>query len=164
MFKFTICFIKQGDRVLVLNRQSPEWMGAWNGVGGKIDRNETPLNGVLREVHEETGIVLEASQIQHKGYATWHGIDGSSLGGMYIFLAELPETVDYKTPIKTDEGILDWKDLSWLLHPKNRGVADLKYYLSTIIEKDDLFDYRFTYDDNETMIRFEKVSLGQMVE
>ncbi|MEB2281356.1 NUDIX domain-containing protein [Lysinibacillus xylanilyticus] len=46
-----------------------EWMGAWNGVGGKIERNETPLAGALREIKEETGIALQ--DITYKGKITW---------------------------------------------------------------------------------------------
>lgn len=48
-----ICFIKQGEKILILNRNFPEWMGVWNGVGGKINDNETPLECILREVREE---------------------------------------------------------------------------------------------------------------
>lgn len=35
MIAFTNCFIKKGDRILLLNRNKPSWMGMWNGVGGK---------------------------------------------------------------------------------------------------------------------------------
>lgn len=44
MYSFTICFIKQGNNILLLNRESPEWMGIWNGVGGKLEEGETHLN------------------------------------------------------------------------------------------------------------------------
>ena len=143
----------------MLNRTSPEWMGAWNGVGGKIEGTETPLECVLREVQEETGLPLRGHDVQYKGTATWYNVEGGSVGGMYIFRAQLSDTVVYSTPVKTDEGILDWKDLSWLVHPKNRGVADLKYYLHTVIEEEQQHDYRFTYDDDGNLIHFEKALL-----
>jgi len=47
LVEFTICFLKKGDQILLLNRDFSEWMGAWNGVGGKIERNETPLAGAI---------------------------------------------------------------------------------------------------------------------
>lgn len=31
--KYTICFIKRGDEILLLNREKSSWMGSWNGVG-----------------------------------------------------------------------------------------------------------------------------------
>lgn len=52
----------------MLNRHKPVWMGIWNGVGGKIEMGETPLEGVLREVEEETGLQIE--QIEYKGTVT----------------------------------------------------------------------------------------------
>lgn len=56
MVEYTICFLKQGDKILLLNREKPQWMGAWNGVGGKIEQGETPLVSALREIKEETGL------------------------------------------------------------------------------------------------------------
>ncbi|WJH35841.1 hypothetical protein N6H14_07935 [Paenibacillus sp. CC-CFT747] len=43
MFRYTICFIRRGNRILLLNRNAPAWMGAWNGVGGKLEPGEAPL-------------------------------------------------------------------------------------------------------------------------
>src|SRR6185437_16068507 len=97
MLKYTICFIKQGEKILMLNREYSEWMGVWNGVGGKIEPNETPLECILREVKEETGINLKTAE--YKGNVTW--TDGSTyFGGMYAFIAEVAESFTYHTPVK----------------------------------------------------------------
>lgn len=143
----------------MLNRTYPEWMGSWNGVGGKIEGAETPLQCVLREVREETGLELHPDDVEYKGTATWYRVDGTYFGGMYVYTAELPDTVVYPTPVKTEEGILDWKELSWLVHPKNRGVANLKYYLPTVIHDQRRHDYRFTYDDDDNLVHFETALL-----
>ena len=50
MLEFTICFIKQGNNILLLNREKPTWMGNWNGVGGKIHARESPKQCILREI------------------------------------------------------------------------------------------------------------------
>lgn len=115
MLKYTIAFLKRGDEILLLNREKPYWMGCWNGVGGKLLPNESPLDCVLREIKEETGIKLET--IHYKGTVTWNvgSFDG---GGMYLYLADLPANFSYSTPTKTDEGILDWKKLIGFLTPK----------------------------------------------
>lgn len=118
--EYTICFIKRGDEILLLNRESPSWMGRWNGLGGKIENGESPLECVLREVYEEAEIQLEHAEC--KGIVSWTK-SGGSKGGMYVFVAELPEAIHYETPKKTDEGIIDWKEISWIIHPENRGVA-----------------------------------------
>ena len=50
--KYTLCFIRRGDEILMLNREKPSWMGMWNGVGGRMEANETPKECILREVWE----------------------------------------------------------------------------------------------------------------
>jgi len=146
LVEFTICFLKKGDKILLLNRDKPQWMGAWNGVGGKIEHGETPLVGALREIKEETGIALQ--DIAYKGKITW--TDGiTNFGCMFAFIAELPESYPYVTPIKVAEGILDWKDLTWILHPQNVGIADLKYYLPKMLDESTNYEYIFTYKDSK---------------
>lgn len=146
MLKYTICFIKRGNEILMLNRESSSWMGMWNGVGGKLEKGETPRQCILREIKEETGISL--SDVEYKGNVIW-GADGSYSGGMYAFIARLPDTYEYHTPVKMEEGILDWKKIDWLLHKENMGVANLKYFLHTMLSDPGVYDHKFMYDGND---------------
>lgn len=148
MYKYTICFIKRGTEILLLNREKAQWMGCWNGVGGKIEEGETPLENILREIREETGI--ELNYVEYKGTVTW-SVDDSYIGGMYAYVAEVPETFKFTTPVKTEEGILDWKDVAWIFHPENQGVANLKYFLNSLITDSHTYDHRFIYKDGEVI-------------
>lgn len=121
MLKYTLCLIRQGSKILLLNRENPAWMGCWNGVGGKIEENEQPRPSMLREIREETGI--EDVDITFKGLITWTTGERRDFGGLYLYLADIPEEHRYPTPIKTAEGILDWKEIRWIMHPENAGVA-----------------------------------------
>lgn len=143
----------------MLNRERSPWMGAWNGVGGKIEDGESPSECAVREIYEETGVVVGLSDLQYGGIATWYGCDGEFFGGMHIFLVELLQAPDSSTPRQTEEGILDWKALSWLLHPENKGVSSIKYFLNTVIEKREPYEYRFTFDEHDNMVQFERLSL-----
>jgi len=120
MLKYTLCFIVRGKEILMINRQKTSWMGCWNGVGGKLMPNETAYQCIKREIFEETGICVD--DIRFKGVVSWTSTDGTS-GGMYVFIVYLPDNFNYSTPVKTDEGILDWKELSWILDDNNIGVA-----------------------------------------
>lgn len=161
MLKFTICFIKQGDSVLLLNRESPSWMGAWNGVGGKIEPNESARDAALREIKEETGLVFD--DIQFKGITTWV-VDGKGFGGMYVYFAELPPDCRYEVPVKTAEGILDWKNIEWITHPENRGVAyNIPKSIEKIISGTTCFEHRCYYRDGR-LIHHEFVDVGEDVE
>lgn len=160
MLKYTICFIKRHDKILMLNREFPNWMGVWNGVGGKLEKDETPEACVLREIKEETGIELSNKDVTYKGKVIWE-VDQFRSGGMYAFIAELPDTYDYPTPAKKAEGILDWKKIDWLLHPENAGVANVKYFLEQMLYEKKTYNHQFIYTGNQveafTSIPLEKV-------
>lgn len=157
-FKYNICFIKRGDEILLLNREHPTWMGRLNGVGGKIQPGETPYESVLREVKEETGISLV--QATFKGIVSWVA-DQVRTGGMILYFAELPQDVRLQTPVKTEEGILDWKKISWVLHPRNEGVTDsIPRYFPVLLKEDGCFDHHCIYQKGE-LISFQSIPLGK---
>lgn len=159
MILYTICFLKQKDRFLLLNRSHPPVMGLWNGVGGKLEQGESPLAGVLREVREETGIHLDTAV--YKGIISWN-VDGVHTGGMHAFVAELPEDLEYTTPLLTDEGILAWKELSWLLHKDNAGVPEnLPLFLPTMLTDPQCYWHQFHYQNNR-VISYQKSALSEV--
>ena len=142
--KYTLCFIRRGEEILMLNRQNTSWMGSWNGVGGRMGEGETPKECILREVWEETGIAIEDAR--DCGVVTWE-VGGETLGGMHIYLAEVAQDFDYATPRGTEEGILDWKRLSWLLHPENTGVIkNIQHFLPRMLESDVRRKYHCVYE------------------
>jgi len=48
------------QQVLLIQKIKPEWQaGSLNGVGGKIEKGETPLEAMSRECWEESGIEIE---------------------------------------------------------------------------------------------------------
>ncbi|EGB1113832.1 8-oxo-dGTP diphosphatase [Listeria monocytogenes] len=128
MYKYTLCFIQRGDEILLLNRQKSPWMGSWNGVGGKIEQGEALLESIKREITEETGISSNDYEIRDIGEMRWF-VDGENLGGMHLFLANLPDNYIYATPRATDEGILDFKKRAWILNPENTGVVNNLPYI-----------------------------------
>jgi 8-oxo-dGTP diphosphatase len=58
----TLCYIEKDDQYLMLLRNKKENdlnEGKWIGVGGKFLEDETPDECLLREVEEETGLILD---------------------------------------------------------------------------------------------------------
>lgn len=50
------CFMHYMSEVVLIKKNKPEWQrGLLNGVGGKIEPGETPLQAMNREWREETG-------------------------------------------------------------------------------------------------------------
>lgn len=147
MYKYTICFIKKGDKILLLNRNKKPTMGMWNGVGGKIENNETPYEGIIRETFEETGIELQS--VMYKGNVIFKEKDEpQNSEGMFVFLADLPDGVHMDTPLSTAEGILEWKSIDWVLDGDNRGiVSNLQRYLPKVLQEENMSEHTFIYED-----------------
>jgi 8-oxo-dGTP diphosphatase len=83
---FTLCFLLNGEDVLLLHRRFPPNQGLWNGVGGHIETGETPREAVIREVGEETGYRIESPRFA--GLLTWDGFEIPP-GGIYLFTAQV---------------------------------------------------------------------------
>ena len=148
MYKYTVCFVKNGNNILMLNREESPIMGVWNGVGGKIEKGETPDEGALREVFEETGIKVE--RYFSKGTVSWETSNGE-LDGIYVYLYEVTNHLKLETPNKTREGILDWKSIDWILNPNNLGIAEMvSQYLPILLNKAD--NYSLKYQDGHLHI------------
>jgi 8-oxo-dGTP diphosphatase len=50
------CFERRTDQVVLIRKVKPEWQrDKLNGVGGKIEGDETPTEAMVREWREETG-------------------------------------------------------------------------------------------------------------
>lgn len=146
MLRYTICFIKRNNELLLLNRNKEPNMGMWNGVGGKVERNESPYDGIIRETLEETGIRLNKPLFA--GNVTWKSNRGDS--GMHVFIADLPKIININTPISTREGILEWKSIDWILNLGNSGIVDnIKIYLPKMLNKENLLEYKFVYQNGE---------------
>lgn len=50
-------FDAKGERVALIEKARPEWQkGKLNGIGGHIEKGETPSQAMRREFREETGV------------------------------------------------------------------------------------------------------------
>ena len=51
-------FDSSKQKVVLIRKNKPEWQkGKLNGVGGKIEVDETPIDAMIREYKEETGVI-----------------------------------------------------------------------------------------------------------
>ncbi len=56
-------FSQDATRVVLIKKCLPEWQqGLLNGVGGKIENNESSCDAMVREFQEETGVFVAHDQ------------------------------------------------------------------------------------------------------
>ncbi len=140
--KATLCFVKKGDEILMINRNKPPFMGMWNALGGKVKDGESLEECAIREVFEESDIKVSSAKLFSE--FTWNYDD--EIG--YAFLIELPQDFETKNfPKQKEEGIIAFKDIDFILSPKNKGVIeDLKVFINDIKEGVSQ-NYHLIYDD-----------------
>ena len=141
----TLCFVKKGNKILMINRNKPPFMGMWNAVGGHIEKGETPEQCAVREIYEESGIKVSSAKVI--SVFTWNYDD--EIG--YATLSELQDDIDssFSFPLSTAEGIVDFKDIDWVLNEKNYGVIeDLRVFLSNI-KNGVRQNYHLIYENSE---------------
>jgi 8-oxo-dGTP diphosphatase len=51
--------MNNGCKILLIKRGRPPFVGMWATPGGNIDEGERPIEAAIRELEEETGIVLK---------------------------------------------------------------------------------------------------------
>ena len=128
-----MCMIRDGNRVLVQDNIS-----GYKGItfpGGHVEHGESFTDAVIREVYEETGLVISAPKLC--GVKDWVDTDS----GRYIVL--LYKTDKFSGELKSsDEGDVFWTDINKLT---DMNLAeDMESTLKVFFEDDisELYFYR----------------------
>jgi 8-oxo-dGTP pyrophosphatase MutT (NUDIX family) len=101
----TLCIIRDGDRILLAEKKRGFGVGFWNGYGGKLELGETIEQALVREVEEESGLMLLT--FQKRGEMEFILADGA-IKEVHIF--EGQETKGEL--IETEEMRPQWFDIS----------------------------------------------------
>lgn len=142
MILATLCYVKKNGKTLMLHRVKRErdiHEGKWNGLGGKMIPGETPEECVIREVKEESGLVITKPRL--RGVLTFPDFNGGDDWYAFVFTAESPEGEPFK---ECDEGRLEWIE--------DAKVSDLPLWegdrvFLKWIEENRFFSGRFFYEN-----------------
>jgi ADP-ribose pyrophosphatase YjhB (NUDIX family) len=119
----TLCFVRDGDRVLLQRRRHPPNEGLYNAPGGKVEPGEDPYEACLREVREETGLVLPHARL--RALLTVIARDTGTQWLLFTFVADRPP--GQAQPVSEDEGELRWVRLADI--PSLPVVSDIPVIL-----------------------------------
>ena len=132
----TICYIDNGREFLMLHRNKKPndvHAGKWIGVGGKLERGETPQECAAREILEETGLTITHPKLV--GVKNWHTDEGIR----YIVFCY--KATEFSGQIhSTEEGEISWVDKDSL------PQLDLAYdmlELLRMMEDEELSEYYY---------------------
>ena len=107
----TLVHLERDGKYLMLHRvkkERDENRDKWVGIGGKFEPGESPEDCALREVYEETGLVMKSWA--YRGIVTFVS---DTWGTEYMHLFH---SADCTGSVKDcDEGVLEWVDKKVLL-------------------------------------------------
>lgn len=101
----TLCYLRRNGQTLMMHRikrADDMHYGKWNGLGGKFHHGETPEECVIREVKEESGLLMSNPLL--KGFLTFPSFDENDDWYVFVFVAD--EFTGSLT--ETEEGHLTW--------------------------------------------------------
>lgn len=150
-------FLKnEHDEILMIKRNGNKGVlpNFYNGIGGKIEKGETPLQAVLREADEEAGakkidaIKMRANLTINDKFGFWQ---------VYVF-----EGLAKKNAInikEMHEGALEWIPIANI--ESYNLVEDLRHWLLNMLEDKNIFQFvNAKYDDNYKLLDIKIESLS----
>ncbi len=134
-----LCYLyDENDRLLLLHRNKEPNKNKYSPIGGKLEASigESPHACAIREIHEESGVLVKSSDIRLSGMLAETAFAGKT--HWLIFLYEVTRTVQVSeiTSMDINEGTLEWvpideienkdipntdRDIIWPLVKQHRG-------------------------------------------
>ncbi len=142
MDKTVMIYLEKDNQYLMLYRNKKKKdinKNKYIGVGGHVEKGETPDEAVVREVKEETGLDLLSFVRRGLVYFVLNGYEEE----MYIYTS-----LDFKGElIECNEGELSWIDKDKVMSlPIWEGD---KYFLKHLLEDEKYFEMRLIYENDK---------------
>lgn len=141
----TLCLLKKEDKILLAMKKRGFGEGKYNGVGGKIEKNETPEQAMIRETQEEISVTPidyeKAGLIEFDEY--YKGTKQKLAFHLYI-VHKWNGTIS-----ETEEMKPQWFSINEI--PYNKMFPDDKYWLPLVLKGQKIKAY-FDFDENWNLI------------
>ena len=136
-----LCLIHRGDDLLLQKRVKKDWLG-WAIPGGHVEPGESVVDSVIREMKEETGLIIKNPKLC--------GIKQFPIeGGRYLVF--LFETEDFEGELRSsEEGEMGWIPRSQLCNYKT--VDDLDTLLDVMLSPS-LTEFQYLVDGDDWTVQ-----------
>jgi len=139
------------DQILMIHRNQNKkdfHEGKWNGLGGKLDLDETSVDCAVREFQEESGCTTTAKQWTWTGQLTFPNFKPHKKEDWFVtvYLTELSKEQTQSIITQNKEGTLHWVPSSELLS-LNLWEGD-RQFLPLVLKKS-CFEGTFFYAEGK---------------
>ncbi len=133
------CYLEENDKVLMI-KFAKKWDHVYSPPGGKVEKGESPLECVIREYEEETGLVLQNVRLQGVSYYTC-----TTDGCIFIYTAK-----GYEGVLRASgEGDLEWVKKSDL--PNIRQFEQNEAFTPYLFQ-DKIFEAKFQITEDAKVL------------
>lgn len=148
MKRVTNCILREGNRVLLLQKPSRGW---WAAPGGKMEPYETITESVIREYREETGLTLCDPSL--RGVFTIVVESEQQVIEEWMMFTFFCEKYEGDLLKQSPEGDLSWIPVDEIKHlPAAEGDQS---FLTAIAQGADLLVGRFRYTSEYQLLGIE---------
>jgi len=153
MILTTLCFLIDGDKVLLAMKKRGFGMGKLNGVGGKVDPDEEIIKAAIREAEEEIGVKIALTDAKHHArilFSFDHKPDWNQ--ECHVYVSEKWQG----DPQETEEMKPDWFKMAEL--PFQQMWVDDAIWLPKVLARERIeAEFHFTNDGKEILSHTIKV-------
>lgn len=140
-YNSTACYLKKDGKVLMI-KFAKKWGSVYAPPGGKFETGESPLDCIIREYYEETGLTLINPRLQ--GISYWKD---SAEGVIFVYTA-----TDYEGDLTfSEEGDLEWIKLDDL---QKITQFDQNQKFTPYLFKEELFEGKFLLNDKSKVLDY----------
>ena len=105
---YTLIFVLNGEqrRVLLGMKKRGFGMGKYNGYGGKVEKDESILQGAIRELEEESGLKVDDDKVTRVGYLVFNMEESQKIMKVHVYTCNECDCTN--EPMETEEMKPSW--------------------------------------------------------
>ena len=140
-----LCLIHDDERYLLQDRISEDWKG-YTLPGGHVEPGESIVDAVIREMKEETGLIIRSPKLC--GVKQFPLTDGDYANGRYLVF--LYETSDFEGElVSSDEGAMHWVEKKEL---QNVNIVEDFLDLIDVMMNEKYSEFQYTVENGEWIV------------
>ncbi|XP_052069830.1 oxidized purine nucleoside triphosphate hydrolase-like isoform X2 [Mytilus californianus] len=141
----TLVLVRDGKRILLGMKKRGFGEGRWNGFGGKVEKQETVIDGAKRELREECGLV--SNILEKIGLLKFEFVGDPQLLEVHVFTTEqFTGTVEESSEMRPE-----WFDTTNI--PFDKMWPDDKLWFPLYL-KGQKFSGYFLFQGNDSILKY----------
>lgn len=146
---YTLVLVRNETKVLLGFKKRGFGVGKWNGFGGKVESDESIVEAALRELHEESGVLVRKDDLEKVGILQFDFEDMPDLlMEVHVFTA----TVYDGEPLESEEMLPKWFNFANI--PYDDMWADDRIWFPFFLEGRKFLG-KFKFRDSKTIMYME---------